>query len=250
MHRLVLIRHGESEWNKANLFTGWTDVDLSEKGMQEAAEAGIAMKEAGFCFEYAYTSFLKRAIKTLNIALEKMDQLWIPVEKSWRLNEKHYGALQGFNKAEMTEKYGPEKIKMWRRSFDIRPESLSDDDERNPGLDPRYRNIDDPMARPHTEALCDTIARIVPYWENVIRPRVAESTGDIIIAAHGNSLRGIIKVLKNISNEDIINLNLPTGIPYVFEFDDNMNLQKDYFLADEETVKKLMDAVANQGNKK
>ena len=249
MHRLVLIRHGESEWNKANLFTGWTDVDLSEKGLQEAAEAGIALKEAGFQFEYAYTSFLKRAIKTLNIVLEKMDQLWIPVEKSWRLNEKHYGALQGFNKAEMTEKYGPEKIKQWRRSYDIRPESLTDDDERNPALDPRYKNIDDPMAKPHTEALCDTIARIIPYWENVILPRV-KSSNDIIIAAHGNSLRGIIKVLKDISDEDIIGLNLPTGIPYVFEFDDNMQLQKDYFLADEEKVKALMDAVANQGNKK
>jgi len=249
MYRLVLLRHGESEWNKANLFTGWTDVDLSEKGIQEAMEAGRKLKENGFRFNYAFTSLLKRAVKTLFYTLNEMDLLWIPVEKSWRLNEKHYGALQGFNKAEMTEKYGPEKIKMWRRSYDIRPESLSDDDERNPALDPRYKNIDDPMAKPHTEALCDTIARIVPYWENVILPKVRESN-DVIIAAHGNSLRGIIKVLKNISDEDIIGLNLPTGIPYIFEFDDNMKLQKDYFLADEETVKKLMDAVANQGNKK
>ena len=151
-----------------------------------------------------------------------------PVEKSWRLNEKHYGALQGFNKAEMTEKYGPEKIKQWRRSYDIRPESLTDDDERNPALDPRYKNINDPMAKPHTEALCDTIARIIPYWENVILPKLKESN-DIIIAAHGNSLRGIIKVLKNISDEDIIGLNLPTGIPYVFEFDDNMQHQVSRF---------------------
>lgn len=249
MHRLVLIRHGESEWNKANLFTGWTDVDLSEKGLQEAKEAGIALKEAGFCFEFAYTSYLKRAIKTLNIVLEEMDLLWIPVEKSWRLNEKHYGALQGFNKTEMTEKYGADKILMWRRSYDVRPEGLADDDERNPALDLRYKNIDNPMAKPHTEALCDTIARIVPYWEETLCPKLQECQ-DMIIAAHGNSLRGIIKYLKNISDEDIVNLNLPTGIPYVFEFDDQMNLTKDYFLADEETVKKLMEAVANQGKSK
>lgn len=249
MHRLVLIRHGESEWNKANLFTGWTDVDLSEKGLQEAAEAGKALKEAGFCFEFAYTSYLKRAIKTLNIVLEQMDLLWIPVEKSWRLNEKHYGALQGFNKVEMAEKYGADKILMWRRSYDVRPESLSDDDDRNPANDIRYKNIDNPMAKPHTEALCDTINRIVPYWENTIFPKLKECK-DLVIAAHGNSLRGIIKYLKNISDEDIVSLNLPTGIPYIFEFDDNMNLTKDYFLADEETVKKLMEAVANQGKKK
>lgn len=249
MHRLVLIRHGESEWNKANLFTGWTDVDLSEKGLQEAAEAGKALKEAGFCFEFAYTSYLKRAIKTLNIVLEQMDLLWIPVEKSWRLNEKHYGALQGFNKVEMAEKYGADKILMWRRSYDVRPESLSDDDDRNPANDIRYKNIDNPMAKPHTEALCDTINRIVPYWENTIFPKLKECK-DLVIAAHGNSLRGIIKYLKNISDENIVSLNLPTGIPYIFEFDDNMNLTKDYFLADEETVKKLMEAVANQGKKK
>ncbi len=248
-HRVVLVRHGESEWNKANLFTGWTDVDLSEKGLQEAADAGKKLKEAGFCFEYAYTSFLKRAIKTLHIVLEEMDLLWIPEEKSWRLNEKHYGALQGFNKAEMTAKYGAEQIKLWRRSYDVRPESLTDDDERNPANDIRYKNIDDPQAKPHTEALVDTINRIVPYWESVIFPKAKECR-DIIVAAHGNSLRGIIKYLKNISEEDIVNLNLPTGVPYVFEFDENMKLQKDYFLADPETLKKLMDAVANQGNKK
>ncbi len=249
MHRLVLIRHGESEWNKANLFTGWTDVDLSAKGLQEAEDAGKKLKEAGFHFEYAYTSFLKRAIKTLNIVLEQMDLLWIPVEKTWRLNEKHYGALQGFNKAEMAEKYGADKVKMWRRSYDVRPEKLADEDERNPQNDIRYKNIDDPMAKPATEALIDTVNRIIPFWESNIFPKLKECD-DLIIAAHGNSLRGIIKYLKNISEEDIINLNLPTGIPYVFEFDDNMNLMKDYFLADEETLKQLMEAVANQGKKK
>ncbi|HNW68096.1 MAG TPA: 2,3-diphosphoglycerate-dependent phosphoglycerate mutase [Bacteroidales bacterium] len=249
MHRLVLIRHGESEWNKANLFTGWTDVDLSAKGLQEAQEAGNKLKEAGFCFDYAYTSFLKRAIKTLNIVLEQMDLLWIPVEKTWRLNEKHYGALQGFNKVEMVEKYGAEKVQLWRRSYDVRPEFLAPDDKRNPQNDIRYKNIADPMAKPATEALKDTINRIVPFWESNIFPKLKECN-DLIIAAHGNSLRGIIKYLKNISETDIINLNLPTGIPYIFEFDDNMNLVKDYFLADEETLKKLMDAVANQGKKK
>lgn len=248
MYKLVLIRHGESTWNKENRFTGWTDVDLSERGLNEAIEAGKLLKEKGFQFGFAYTSFLKRAIKTLNLLLEEMDLMWIPVEKSWRLNEKHYGLLQGLNKRETVEKYGDEQVLLWRRSYSIRPPELSVDDPRHPINDPRYKNIGEKGSAPATEALCDTVDRIVPYWENNISASLKKYQ-QIIVAAHGNSLRGIIKHLKNISDEDIISLNLPTGIPYVFEFDENMNLQKDYFLADEETLKKLMDEVANQGKK-
>ncbi|NLN73233.1 MAG: 2,3-diphosphoglycerate-dependent phosphoglycerate mutase [Bacteroidales bacterium] len=248
MYKLVLIRHGESTWNKENRFTGWTDVDLTERGVKEGRDAGKALKEKGFEFKYAYTSYLKRAIKTLNIVLEEMDQLWIPVEKSWRLNEKHYGNLQGLDKRETVEKFGEEQVLMWRRSYDIRPPKIEETDDRHPINDPRYKNIDEEGSVPATEALCDTVDRIVPYWENNISQNL-KKYGEVIVAAHGNSLRGIIKHLKNISNEDIISLNLPTGIPYVFEFDENLNLQKDYFLADEETLKKLMDEVANQGKK-
>lgn len=248
MYKLVLIRHGESTWNKENRFTGWTDVDLSERGLKEAAEAGKILKEKGFEFKFAYTSFLKRAIKTLNIMLEEMDLLWIPVEKSWRLNEKHYGLLQGLNKRETVEKYGDEQVLLWRRSYDVRPPQLEESDDRHPINDIRYKNIGEEGSAPATEALCDTVDRIVPYWENEISKSL-QKYQEIVVAAHGNSLRGIIKYLKNISDEDIISLNLPTGIPYVFEFDKDMNLTKDYFLADEETLKKLMDEVANQGKK-
>ncbi|MDD4575569.1 MAG: 2,3-diphosphoglycerate-dependent phosphoglycerate mutase [Bacteroidales bacterium] len=248
MYKLVLIRHGESTWNKENRFTGWTDVDLSERGLKEASDAGKILKEKGFQLRFAYTSFLKRAIKTLNILLEEMDLLWIPVEKSWRLNEKHYGSLQGLNKRETVEKYGDEQVLKWRRSYDVRPPGLELGDERHPGQGDPYKSIQEVGAMPATEALCDTVNRIVPYWENEISKTLKEYK-EIIVAAHGNSLRGIVKYLKNISDEDIIKLNLPTGIPYVFEFDENMNLVKDYFLADEETLKKLMDEVANQGKK-
>ncbi len=248
MYRLVLIRHGESEWNKENRFTGWTDVDLSENGVNEAHEAGKRMKQEGFNFKYAYTSYLKRAIKTLNIALEEMNLLWIPTEKSWCLNEKHYGTLQGLNKKETTEKYGEAQVKLWRRSFDVRPPQLDESDERHPINDIRYQQIDNQMAHPATEALCDTIDRILPYWKESILPNIKKYK-EVIIAAHGNSLRAIVQYLKNIDNKAIIDTNIPTGIPYVFEFDDNMNLIKDYYLADEETLKKLMDAVANQGKK-
>lgn len=248
MYKLVLIRHGESTWNKENRFTGWTDVDLSERGLKEASDAGKILREKGFQFKFAYTSFLKRAIKTLNILLEEMDLLWIPVEKSWRLNEKHYGSLQGLNKRETVEKYGDDQVLKWRRSYDVRPPQLETADERHPGKGDRYKNIDEVGAMPATEALCDTVNRIVPYWESDISKTLKEYK-EIIVAAHGNSLRGIVKYLKNISDEDIISLNLPTGIPYVFEFDKDMNLVKDYFLADEETLKKLMDEVANQGKK-
>jgi 2,3-bisphosphoglycerate-dependent phosphoglycerate mutase len=235
-------------WNKENRFTGWADVDLSERGLREAKEAGAKMKEKGFVFKFAYTSFLKRAIKTLNITLEEMDLLWIPVEKSWKLNEKHYGMLQGLNKREMVEQYGEEQVLVWRRSYDVRPPELETSDPQHPCNDVRYQEIDDSAARPSTEALCDTVNRIVPYWDGEIKNSL-EKYKEVIIAAHGNSLRAIVKHLKNISNEEIVNLNLPTGIPYVFEFDENMHLVKDYFLADEETLRKLMEEVANQGKK-
>ena len=248
MYKLVLLRHGESTWNKENRFTGWTDEDLSERGITEGKQAGISMREAGFEFRFAYTSFLKRAIKTLNFALEEMDLMWIPVEKSWRLNEKHYGALQGLNKRETVEKFGEEQVLQWRRSYTIQPPAMDQSDKNHPINDVRYQGIDEKGSAPATEALCDTVERIVPYWENNIKQTLIKHK-QVLVAAHGNSLRGIIKHLKNINDVDIISLNLPTGIPYVFEFDDKMNLVKDYFLADEETLKKLMDEVANQGKK-
>ena len=248
MKKLVLVRHGESVWNKENRFTGWTDVDLSEKGMQEAAKAGRLLKEKGFFFDKAYTSYLKRAIKTLNIILDVMDLDWIPVEKCWRLNEKHYGMLQGLNKAETAEKYGEEQVQIWRRSYDVPPAPLDMNDPRSPFLDPRYKNVDK-KDLPLTEALKDTVARILPYWENNIFPSLRENN-EILVVAHGNSLRGIVKVLKNISDEDIVGLNLPTGVPYVFEFDDNYQVVNDYFLGDPEEIKKLMEEVANQAKKK
>ncbi len=248
MKRLVLVRHGESEWNKENRFTGWTDVDLSEKGVEEAKKGGKVLKDNNFSFIYCYTSYLKRAIKTLNFILEEMDLLWLPVEKTWRLNEKHYGELQGLNKAETAQKYGDAQVLVWRRSYDIPPAALAENDERNPRLDVKYQDIDMELI-PLTESLKETVDRIVPFWENNISKKLME-TGEVLVAAHGNSLRGIIKYLKNISNEDIVNLNLPTGIPYIFEFDDHLNLLKDYFLGDEEEIRKLMEAVANQGKSK
>ena len=249
MYKLVLIRHGQSTWNQENLFTGWTDVDLTERGVNEGIEAGKRLKEAGFNFRYSYTSLLKRAIKTLNYVLEEMDLMWIPVEKTWRLNEKHYGSLQGMNKVEMVEKFGAEQVQLWRRSYDVRPPSIPLDDPRHPAHDPRYQNIMEKGAQPDTEALIDTVERIVPYWESNIKENL-KIYKEVLVAAHGNSLRGVIKHLKKISDEDIVNLNLPTGIPYVFEFDDNFNLVKDYFLADEEMLKKLMEEVKNQVTQK
>ncbi|MDR1591479.1 MAG: 2,3-diphosphoglycerate-dependent phosphoglycerate mutase [Prevotellaceae bacterium] len=247
MKRVVLIRHGESVWNKENRFTGWTNVDLSEKGVEEAIEAGRLLKKEGFCFTIAYTSYLKRAIKTLNTILDLMDLDWIPVEKTWRLNEKHYGTLQGLNKAETAAKYGDEQVLIWRRSYDVPPAALDVQDPRSASQDPRYARV--PKSDiPQTEALTDTVNRILPYWHTVIYPALI-SHDDIIVAAHGNSLRGIIKYLKGISDEAIVGLNLPTAVPYVFEFDDNLNFVKDYFLGDPEEIKKLMDAVANQGKK-
>lgn len=249
MKRLVLTRHGQSQWNLENRFTGWTDVDLTEQGIQEARKAGAQLKEQGFHFTKAYTSYLKRAVKTLNNILDVMDLDWIPVEKNWRLNEKHYGMLQGLNKSETAEKYGEEQVKIWRRSYDVPPAPLEGDDTRSPLMDERYAGIPKEEL-PLTESLKETVARIIPYWEQVIFPSLQQHD-DVIVAAHGNSLRGIVKVLKNISDEDIIGLNLPTGIPYVFEFDENegMKLVNDYFVGDPEEIKKLMDAVANQGKK-
>lgn len=247
MLKLVLLRHGESQWNKENRFTGWTDVDLSEKGIEEASKAGRILKENGFVFKVAYTSFLRRAIKTLWLTLEEMDQMWIPVYKTWRLNEKHYGNLQGLNKSETAQKYGEEQVLVWRRSYDVPPAPLSDEDPRNPKYDPRYANLTE-KELPLTESLKETIERIVPYWLEEIAPTLKKEK-EVLVAAHGNSLRGIIKYLKNMSEEAIIALNLPTAVPYVFEFDDDLNLQKDYFLGDPDEIKKLMDAVANQGKK-
>lgn len=244
---MVLIRHGQSQWNLENRFTGWTDVDLTPLGMEEAVKAGKQLKKEGFHFTLAFTSYLKRAVKTLNTVLDQMDLDWIPVKKSWRLNEKHYGMLQGLNKAETAAKYGDEQVLIWRRSFDVPPAPLAADDPRSPYNDVRYAHVNKEDL-PLTESLKDTIQRILPYWEQEIFPSFSEHD-DIIVAAHGNSLRAIIKKLKGISDEDIVSLNLPTAVPYVFEFDEQngMKLVKDYFVGDPEEVKKLMEAVANQG---
>ena len=247
MMKLVLIRHGESEWNKENRFTGWTDVGLSEKGVREAHDAGKILKEQGFAFKVAYTSYLTRAIKTLWIILEQMDLMWIPVYKSWRLNEKHYGMLQGLNKKETAQKYGDEQVLIWRRSYSTPPEPLPENDPRHPKQDPRYDALSADEI-PSTEALQDTVNRIIPYWNNDISLSLKKHK-EVLVAAHGNSLRGIVKYLKNMGEEEIIQFNIPTGIPYVFEFDDEMKLIKDYFIGDPEEIKKLMDQVANQAKK-
>lgn len=247
MKKIVLLRHGESTWNRENRFTGWTDVDLTEKGVAEAERAGELLKKEGFAFDKAYTSYLKRAVKTLDRVLDKLDQDWLPVEKSWRLNEKHYGMLQGLNKSETAAKYGDQQVLVWRRSYDIAPDPLAEDDPRNPRFDPRYRLVPD-AELPRTESLKETIERIMPYWQCVIFPNL-KTADQLLVVAHGNSLRGIIKHLKHIPDNDIVSLNLPTAVPYVFEFDDRLNLTKDYFLGDPEEIRKLMEAVANQGKK-
>ncbi|MEG8990124.1 2,3-diphosphoglycerate-dependent phosphoglycerate mutase [Ignavibacteria bacterium 4148-Me] len=248
MHKVVLLRHGESEWNKLNLFTGWTDVDLSEKGVEEAHQAGKVLKQEGYTFDIAFTSVLKRAIKTLYIALEEMDLMWIPVIKSWRLNERHYGALQGLNKAETAEKYGMEKVKLWRRSYDVPPPPLDENDERYPGKDPRYKDLDKKDI-PLTESLKLTVERFLPYWHDTIAPTI-KSGKKVIIAAHGNSLRALVKYLDNISDEDIVELNIPTGIPLVYELDDELKPIKHYYLGDEEAINAAINAVAKQTEKK
>lgn len=246
-YQIVMIRHGESEWNKKNLFTGWTDVDLSEKGHLEAAQGGKALKEEGFTFDVCYTSVLKRAVHTANHVLEELDEEWIPVIKSYKLNERHYGALQGLNKVETAAKYGEQQVKIWRRSFDVQPPALTPEDDRNPALQKMYKNVD-AKDLPLTESLKDTIARVIPYYEDVIKKDIVEGK-KVLIAAHGNSLRALFKYLNRISDEDIINVNIPTGVPLVVELDENLEAVSYRYLGNQEEIQAKMDAVKNQGKK-
>jgi 2,3-bisphosphoglycerate-dependent phosphoglycerate mutase len=247
MHKLVLLRHGESTWNKENRFTGWTDVDLTEKGRAEAREAGRLLKAGGYAFDLVFTSVLKRAIWTSVLALDELDQLWLPVERSWRLNERHYGALQGLNKAETAAQHGEAQVKIWRRAYTIAPPPLEANDERHPSRDPRYRNVP-PSDLPRTESLQDTVARFLPYWQQSIAPRIAAGSR-VLIAAHGNSLRALVKYLDGISDEAIVELNIPTGIPLVYELDADLKPIKSSYLGDPEAAKQAAAAVANQGNR-
>ncbi len=248
MHRLVLLRHGQSTWNKENRFTGWTDVGLTEQGAKEARDAGGGMLEAGCSFDIAYTSVLKRAIKTLWIVLEEMDLAWIPVVRDWRLNERHYGALQGLNKAETAAEHGEDQVKIWRRSYSIRPPELTVDDERYPGSDPRYTDLSvDEL--PLSECLKDTVERMLPYWHDTIAPDVRVGKR-VLIAAHGNSLRALVKHLDNVSDDEIVGLNIPTGIPLVYELDDDLKPLKSFYLGDAEAVAAAQAAVAAQGKAK
>ncbi|HEX9727333.1 MAG TPA: 2,3-diphosphoglycerate-dependent phosphoglycerate mutase [Gemmatimonadales bacterium] len=244
MHTLVLLRHGESSWNRENRFTGWTDVDLSEKGIGEARDSGRLLREEGYVFDEAYTSVLKRAIRTLWIALDEMDQMWIPVYRSWRLNERHYGALQGLNKAETAERHGEAQVKIWRRSYDTPPPSLALDDERHPSRDARYANV--PAADlPRTESLKDTVARFLPYWKETIAPAVGAGRR-VLMVAHGNSLRALVKYLDNVSEDEIVGLNIPTGVPLIYELDDVLAPQRHYYLGDAAAIGAAQHAVANQ----
>ena len=248
MNRLVLLRHGESIWNQENRFTGWHDVDLAEKGIAEARDAGRLLKQQGFVFDIAYTSVLKRAIRTLWLVLDQMDLMWISVFKSWRLNERHYGALQGLNKAETAAKFGDEQVLMWRRSYDIPPPALDKGDSRYPGQDPRYAGISD-NELPLTECLKDTVARFLPYWHGTIAPQVRAGKR-VIITAHGNSLRALVKYLDNVSDQDIVGLNIPTGIALIYELEDDLKPIRSYYLGDADAIAKAQQAVANQGKVK
>ena len=248
MFKVVLLRHGESTWNEENRFTGWTDVDLSQRGLAEAKRAGQMLKAEGYTFDITFTSVLKRAIRTLNLALDEMDLLWLPVYKSWRLNERHYGALQGLNKAETAAKYGDKQVMTWRRSYDIQPPALTADDPRYPGHDRRYADLA-PQDVPFTECLKDTVARFLPLWHETIAPTI-RSGQRVIIAAHGNSLRALVKYLDNISDEEIVELNIPTGVPLVYELDDDLKPLAHYYLGDPEEVRKAQEAVAKQGKAK
>ncbi len=246
--KLVLVRHGESEWNKLNLFTGWTDVDLTEKGVEEAKQGGKLLKDAGFDFDVCYTSYLKRAIHTLNNVLEVLDREWLPVYKTWRLNERHYGGLQGLNKAETANKYGDEQVKIWRRSFSTMPPSLDEEDERNPRNQMQYsKESKDEM--PLTESLKETIKRALPYFEDVIKPRMLEGER-VIIVAHGNSIRALVKHFEDLSEEEIMEVNIPTGVPLVYEFNDDFKVENKYYLGNQEELEAKMKSVANQGKAK
>lgn len=245
MIKLVLLRHGESVWNHENLFTGWTDVDLSEKGFKEAKQAGKTLRENGFVFDIAYTSVLKRAIRTLWIVMDEMDLMWIPVINSWRLNERHYGSLQGLNKAETAKKYGEDQVHIWRRSYDIRPPELKETDDRYPGKDPKYASLTKEQL-PLCECLKDTVDRFMPYWRETLAPQL-KNNKKVLICAHGNSLRALVKYLDNISDADILNLNIPTGIPLVYELTDELKPTKHYYLADEELLSKAISSVEAQG---
>ncbi len=248
MYKVVLLRHGESEWNQKNLFTGWTDVDLTQKGIAEAKRSGKLLKENNFVFDIAYTSVLKRAIRTLNIVLDEMDLMWIPVIKSYRLNERHYGALQGLNKAETAQKYGDEQVLIWRRSYDTPPPPLEETDDRYPGKDPRYADLQKDEI-PLTESLKSTVERFIPYWHETIAPTI-KSGKRVILAAHGNSLRALVKHLDNISEEDIVKLNIPTGVPLVYELDEDLKPIKHYYLGDQSEIEAAINSVANQTKKK
>ena len=248
MKKIVLLRHGESAWNRENRFTGWKDVDLTETGVAEARAAGRLLAKEGYDFDFTFTSVLRRAIKTLNLALEEMDRLWLPVEKHWRLNERHYGALQGLDKAETAAKFGEKQVLVWRRSYDVPPPALDPSDERNAARDPRYARLA-PGEVPLTECLKDTVARVVPYWKERIAPRVADGER-ILVAAHGNSIRAMIKYFDGLSDEAIVAINVPTAIPLVYELDDSLRPVKSYYLGDPEAVAKAQHAVASQGKAK
>ncbi|MBR4918449.1 MAG: 2,3-diphosphoglycerate-dependent phosphoglycerate mutase [Bacteroidales bacterium] len=246
MYKLILVRHGQSEWNLSNQFTGWTDVDLTPQGIEEAKRAGRILKEADMDIRYTYTSYLKRAIKTLNYILEEMDRMWLPVEKSWRLNEKHYGMLQGQNKQEAVERFGKEQVMLWRRSYDVAPAPIPDDDPRHPKYDIRYQGVKSRAARPGTESLSDATRRIIPLWNTSIVENLHQY-GQVLIVAHGNSIRGIIKFMKNLSNEEIVKLNIPTGVPYLMELDEDMQIMKDEYIGvSEDDLKAMQAVVANQ----
>lgn len=248
MHKLVLLRHGESTWNKENRFTGWTDVDLTARGREEATQAGQLLRAGGYIFDIAYTSVLKRAIRTLWYTLDALDLMWIPTVKAWELNERHYGALQGLNKAETAAQFGDEQVHVWRRSYDTPPPALTPDDERYPGRDPRYAALSKEQL-PLTESLKETVARVIPYWHATIASDV-QAGKRVLIAAHGNSLRAMVKFLDNVSEEDIVNLNIPTGVPLVYELDDDLKPLKHYYLGDPEEIAKAAEAVAAQGKAK
>ena len=243
--KLVLLRHGESIWNKEGRFTGWTDVDLSDRGIAEAKEAGQVLRDNGYLFDVAFTSVLKRAIRTLWLVLDEMDLMWIPVHRSWRLNERHYGTLQGLNKAEMSAKVGEDQVHIWRRSYDVRPPALDETDKRYPGHDPKYRELGK-SELPVAESLKDTVARFMPYWHNILAPEL-QSGKHIIVSAHGNSLRAMVKYLDNVSDSEIADVNIPTGIPLVYELDEELRPLKHYYLADAAKVEKAINDMLTQG---